>query len=108
MNGSNTRTRFGPPKTIRTAFKFTDWARQPKVQKAWEELIKKYNLQVDKLQDMDIDRIFSFTDGSFGGALDLSMNKARKLGWHGFVDTNESMREVLDDFAKLRMIPPVG
>lgn len=33
------------------------------------------------------------------------MAKARKLGWHGYVDSNESVREVLLDFEKLGMIP---
>jgi len=35
------------------------------------------------------------------------MDKARKLGWHGFVDSNESLLEVFDDFAKIKMLPPV-
>ena len=35
------------------------------------------------------------------------MDKSRKLGWHGMVDTSESFLEVFDDFAKLKMIPPV-
>lgn len=44
------------------------------MQKAWEELASKHGLTGGKLQDMDIDRIFGFTDGSLvGGALDLSM-----------------------------------
>lgn len=43
-----------------------------------------------------------------GGTLDMSMNKARKMGWHGFVDSVECVREVLDDFAKIKMAPPVA
>lgn len=79
------------------------------MQKAWEELIAKHGLNVSKLQDMDVDRIFGFTDASLcGGTLDLSMNKARKMGWHGFVDTNECIKEVLGEFADLKMLPPVG
>lgn len=35
------------------------------------------------------------------------MDKARKMGWHGFTDTNESLLDVFDDFAKIKMIPPV-
>lgn len=44
------------------------------MQKAWEEIIQKHDLKnAAKLQDMDIDRIFTFTDGSLaGGTLDLS------------------------------------
>lgn len=37
----------------------------------------------------------------------FSMDKSRKLGWHGFVDSSEAMLEVFNDFAKLKMIPPV-
>lgn len=38
---------------------------------------------------------------------DASSDKARKLGWHGFVDSSESFLEVFEDLAKLKMIPPV-
>ncbi|KAJ4371581.1 hypothetical protein N0V83_004800 [Neocucurbitaria cava] len=100
---------FGPPATYRVRFTLVSWAKQEKVQKAWEELTKKHGLTGGKLQDMDIDRIFGFTDGGLmGSPLDLTMNKARKMGWHGFVDSNEAIREVLGEFAELKMIPPVG
>ncbi|KAG9187337.1 hypothetical protein G6011_05208 [Alternaria panax] len=84
---------FGPPATFRIRFTLTAWAKQEKV---------------DKLQDMDIDRIFGFTDGMMGFSLDLTMNKARKMGWHGFVDSNDAIKEVLGEFADLKMIPPLG
>jgi len=100
---------FGPPAKLRVRFTLTDWAKQEKVQKAWEELISRHGLKVDKLQDMDIDRIFGFTDGGLmGSSLDLTMNKARKMGWHGFVDSNDAIREVLGEFADIKMIPPLG
>lgn len=35
------------------------------------------------------------------------MDKSRKLGWHGFVDSSESILATFQDFAKLKMIPPV-
>ena len=41
------------------------------------------------------------------GPLNFSMDKSRKLGWHGFVDTNEVILEVFDDLAKIKMIPEV-
>lgn len=37
---------------------------------------------------------------------DYSMNKARKFGWHGYVDSIESMRAVFEKFAEMKMIPP--
>jgi len=99
---------FGPPGKYRTRFTLVNWAKQEKVRNAWEELISEHGLSSDKLQDMDIDRIFGFADGSLLGApLDLTMNKARKMGWHGFVDSNDAIREVLGEFAELKMIPPV-
>ncbi|KAJ8118577.1 hypothetical protein OPT61_g454 [Boeremia exigua] len=99
---------FGPPATYRIRFRLVDWARQEKVQSAWAELETRYNLTSGKLQDMDIDRIFGFTDGSLMGTpLDLTMNKARKMGWHGFVDSNDAIIEVLAEFVKLGMLPPL-
>ena len=35
------------------------------------------------------------------------MDKSRKLGWHGFVDSSEGLLEVFKDLAKIKMIPPV-
>ncbi|KAH7346027.1 NAD dependent epimerase/dehydratase family protein-like protein [Pyrenochaeta sp. MPI-SDFR-AT-0127] len=100
---------FGPPGEYKYRFKLVDWAKQEKVQKVWEVLTSKHSLTGGKLQDMDIDRIFGFTDGSLlGTTLDLTMNKARKMGWHGFVDSNDAIKEVLGEFADLKMIPPLG
>ncbi|KAF9694408.1 hypothetical protein EKO04_007690 [Ascochyta lentis] len=99
---------FGPPATYRIRFRLVDWARQEKVQKAWAELSENHGLSIGKLEEMDIDRIFGFTDGSLmGSSLDLTMNKARKMGWHGFVDSNDAIKEVLGEFADLKMLPPL-
>jgi hypothetical protein len=99
---------FGPPGTYRYRFRLVDWAKQEHVQTAWDELVAKHGLTSGKLKDMDIDRIFGFTDGSLlGSSLDLTMMKARKMGWCGFVDSNEAVREVLGEFVELGMIPPV-
>lgn len=100
---------FGPPGKYRYHFRLVDWAKREDVQRAWMELVKKHGLTCGNLQDMDVERIFGFTDGSLlGSTLDLTMNKARKMGWHGFVDSNDAIKEVLGEFAKLKMIPPVG
>jgi hypothetical protein len=94
---------FGPPGRYRYRFKLVDWARRPEVQAAWEEIVEKYVLQAEKLQDMDVDRIFGFADGSLLGAgLDLT-----KMGWCGFVDSCECVREVLGEFVGINMLPPM-
>lgn len=38
---------------------------------------------------------------------DNSTSKAKKLGFFGFVDSTESVFEVLQDFVNLKMIPPL-
>ena len=35
-----------------------------------------------------------------------SMNKARKFGWHGYVDSIESIHSVFQKFTVMKMIPP--
>jgi hypothetical protein len=35
------------------------------------------------------------------------MDKARALGWHGHVNSSESIKEVFRGFANIKMIPPV-
>ena len=35
------------------------------------------------------------------------MDKSRKLGWNGFVDSCEGLLEVFKDLASIKMIPPV-
>ncbi len=34
------------------------------------------------------------------------MNKNRKLGWHGFVDSSDSFISTFEELADLKMIPP--
>ncbi|KAK5137858.1 hypothetical protein LTR08_006627 [Meristemomyces frigidus] len=107
-----TETRFvprgyGPKGITKKKFKMTDWAKRDEVQKAWEELAEEHGLAQEKLAD--VDRVFGFLDGVLCRSvpLNFSMDKSRKLGWHGFVDTSESLLEVFRDLAKIKMVPPV-
>ena len=34
------------------------------------------------------------------------MNKNRKLGWHGFIDSTDSFILAFEELAALKMIPP--
>ncbi|EMC98635.1 hypothetical protein BAUCODRAFT_119950 [Baudoinia panamericana UAMH 10762] len=107
-----TETRFNPrgygPKGVtRRKFSVVDWAKRDGVQKAWRELAQEHDLSQKEL--VDIDRVFGFLQGSLcrPAPLYYSMDKSRKLGFHGFVDSTESFLEVFDDLAKIKMIPPV-
>lgn len=98
---------YGPKGVTRRKFKMSDWAKREDVQKAWAELAKEYDLSQKELKD--VDRVFGFLDGTLcrHSPLNFSMDKSRKFGWHGFVDSSESFLEVFDDLARLKMIPPV-
>nr|RBQ89231.1 hypothetical protein FVER53263_09975 [Fusarium verticillioides] len=97
---------FGPPAVLRTRFTLAEWAKRPEVQKAWSEIAEKYNLRNNELGDTD--RIFGFTDNSLMWSYpsNFSSSKLRKYGFHGYVDTSESIHEVFKEFVELRMIPP--
>ncbi|EON64875.1 hypothetical protein W97_04109 [Coniosporium apollinis CBS 100218] len=98
---------FGPQSTVRSTFSFVEWANRPEVQKAWTELAEEHDLVEKKFRD--IERIFSFTDAavSNGIMMNFSMDKAHRLGFHGSVSSSQCILEVFNDFAKLKMIPPV-
>lgn len=98
---------YGGKGVSRRKFTFVEWAKKDDTAKAWKEIAEIHDLQQKDLKD--IDRVFGFLDGSVcrPAPLVFSTDKARKLGWHGFVDSSESILEVFDDLAKLKMIPPV-
>jgi hypothetical protein len=75
--------------------------------KAWRELAEKHKL-IEK-EFKDVDRVFSFTDAalSWSQKIYFSADKARALGWHGHVNSTESIFKVFRDFEKINMIPPV-
>jgi len=98
---------YGEKGRVRRKFTFVDWAKREEMNKAWKEIAEAHNLPQKELKD--VDRVFGFLDGTVCRAAPLifSTNKARKLGWHGFVDSSESILEVFEELAKLNMIPAV-
>ena len=52
----------------------------------WKELTERHDLVDKRLHD--VDRVFAFLDGmiNHSAAMNFSMDKSRKLGWHGFVE----------------------
>jgi NAD dependent epimerase/dehydratase family len=105
-------TRYDPPPrgyggrgVSRRKFTLVEWAKRPEVQRAWEELRGEYGLAEIK----EVDRVFAFLDGTMVRASPLlfSSDKARKLGWCGYVDSSEAFLEVFQDLVKIKMIPPL-
>lgn len=97
-----------PPRgKISMRFSMVQWAQEPRVRRAWGELAQQHGLLEKQLTDPE--RVFGFADGFFNPSFSLqfSAKKARKLGWNGFVDTEESLLEVFRELAQIKMIPPV-
>ncbi|KAK5065316.1 hypothetical protein LTR84_001154 [Exophiala bonariae] len=97
---------YGPKGKLRSTFSFIDWAKDPATRQAWTELKQEHELNTEPLQNPE--RTFAFLQF----ALELtwswstSMNKARRFGWHGHVDSIESMHAVFKKFAEIKMLPP--
>lgn len=74
---------------------------------AWQKLKAEHGLLLDPFKDRA--QIFGMTDSAIigGWALSLSMRKARKMGFHGTVDSFESAYYVLKELAYLRVCPPL-
>lgn len=100
---------FGPPAKIRYTFTLTEWAKRPEVQRAWAEIAQRNNLREREMEDMDIDRVFGFTDAAMMWSYPISFNmsKARRFGFFGMVDSVESVFAVFEEFAGLGMVPEI-
>ncbi|KAK5211282.1 hypothetical protein LTR41_002742 [Exophiala xenobiotica] len=117
---------YGDKGVSRRKFTFVEWAKRPEVVRAWRKIAEQNENGngdgdrglTQKGELKDVERVFGFLDGTvcrpaplifrLTSRLDAqSTDKARKLGWHGFVDSCESLLEVFNDLAKIKMIPPV-
>lgn len=53
----------------------------------------------------DVEENFIMADAAHATFGCMSMNKARRLGWNGFVDTVESLYMMFDEMAKMGLLP---
>lgn len=100
---------FGGPGVVHPSFSFLEWSKKPEVLEAWEQLKAKHGLKDSPFGDKALDN-FGLIDNEILGGWPrvISMDRSRKLGWHGYVDTKEAIRGVIDDMAALKMVPPLG
>jgi hypothetical protein len=96
---------YGGPGITRRKFSMVSWAQRAEVQNAWEGLRAEYGLKEIK----EVDRVFGFLDGTLvrSGGLLFSSDKARKMGWCGFVASVEAIREVFGELSGIGMVPPL-
>jgi len=81
----------------------TKWAQRPEVVKKWEELRDKFGLD----QSTWDQATWGFLSFLFGRDFDcvVSMSKARKLGWTGYVDTKDAFFETFDQLEEQGILP---
>ncbi len=84
-----------------------DWASKAENKEAWQALVKQSGGQLRDDPFRDVEAGFTFGDAAFIIKGSMCMNKARRLGWTGFVDTIESLFEMYSEMAKLGMLPPM-
>ena len=79
---------------MRSLFSLVDWASKLENKKAWQQLMQASGGQLTDDPFKDPQANFEFGDAAFIGMGSLCMNKARRLGWTGFVDTIEVLFEM--------------
>ncbi|KAF2175624.1 NAD(P)-binding protein [Zopfia rhizophila CBS 207.26] len=80
------------------------WSQREDVKKGWAKVADREGLQKDAFEKA--------TWGFLGFVLGrnynvvISMSKARKAGWMGYVDTWESLEDVFEELQKAKILPP--
>ncbi|CRG91224.1 putative protein C757,02c [Talaromyces islandicus] len=103
--GADTPMGYGPPAIHRTTFKLADWASCPENKAAWADMQRQSGGQLTSNPFDDVEANFAFGDQAFRKIPSLNMNKARRLGWNGFVDTMEALFEIYSEMGDLGMLP---
>jgi len=103
---------FGGPGVVKITFSFEEWAKRPEVKELWEKIRESEGLTGAQdpwaegkgylLKD-----IFGSLDAEVlgGWSRTQTMDKAKKLGWHGHVRTADGFRDTVEKMAVLKMVP---
>jgi nucleoside-diphosphate-sugar epimerase len=98
---------YGPPVALNVSSTLMQWSADPAVHRAWREMMQQSNGQLTK--DMFDDKLQDVFLGDFAlmpiGV--LSLNKVRRFGFCGFVDTLESVFEMYTEMETLGLPPPM-
>lgn len=98
---------YGPPLKLNLKSSLVDWFRDGTNRATWKDIMSKSNGQIEAnpFEDGSVDNMMAeFAYLRFGS---LSMNKARILGFCGFVDSLESIFESYQDMEKMGLLPPM-
>jgi hypothetical protein len=101
---------FGKSGVVNVTWSFEGWASKHEVQDAWDKIEEREGLDkgLNPWRNAKVAReTFGTLDAEvLGGWGRLeSMDKSRRLGWSGWVDTKEGIRDAIGQLAELKMIP---
>ena len=105
--GKDSPLGYGPPTQVRYSFMLADWARDPVNRSAWEEIMAKSNGKVTENPWDGDGKDFLMADFAYLPFGTASMNKTKRYGFSGFVDTLESVFEMFQEMVKLGSLPPM-
>ncbi|POS68563.1 NAD dependent epimerase/dehydratase [Diaporthe helianthi] len=97
---------YGPIMEAKSSFSFYEWAKDEKNVAAWREIMKQSG---GKIASNPFDNLESFhtLKWAYQRFGTVCLNKARRYGWTGFVDTMESIFEMYQEMGKLGALPPM-
>ncbi|GKT43481.1 short chain dehydrogenase sirQ [Colletotrichum spaethianum] len=97
---------YGPPMFGKSSFSFLDWANEEENAAAWRDIMMESGGKIthDPFEDTESFYMLKWAYHRFGS---VCLNKARRYGWTGFVDTMESIFEMYKEMSKLGTLPPM-
>lgn len=101
---------FGPPGEVHAAFSFGGWAQRAEVKDAWEKIQAEQGLrrEVDPWgSPQKVAEVFGTLDSELlgGWARTQTMDKAKRMGWQGHVQSDEGIRDAIERMVEMRMVP---
>lgn len=96
---------YGPDVQHRYSYRLVDWAKEPVNKELWEAMMKDSGGKLTSNPFEDPDENFQMGDAVLIPMATLNMNKARRMGWTGYVDTIESIFEMYEENARLGLLP---
>ncbi|KAK3652638.1 hypothetical protein LTR56_002003 [Elasticomyces elasticus] len=103
---------FGKAGQVKLTFTFEQWSLKAEVKAAWKRIVERSKLDpaLDLFgpgREQLLDDTFRSLDAEMLGSWGRieTMDKAKKLGWHGHVQTDEGIRGTLEKMMELKMVP---
>ncbi|PVH82412.1 hypothetical protein DL98DRAFT_619677 [Cadophora sp. DSE1049] len=101
---------FGKPGLVRVTFTFEGWAKRDEVKAAWKNIQEREGLRGDLdpwRRKETLVNVFGTLDAEMLGSWSRTqtMDKAKKMGCTGHVQTDEGLRKTIERMAELEMVP---